>query len=110
MLASVYIVSKKKIVLLRWVAPVVEYLEQVLKLPVDVSDNFDGRPQLEQHGLGNEDLPSHLADGSNLCLGHFDVVAFLFVGEAVDKIVDFSRGGAIIHIFFMSSLSKRKSV
>lgn len=43
LLASVHVVSQKEVVLVRRVPPVVEYLQQVLELPVDIPHDLYGR-------------------------------------------------------------------
>ena len=51
LLAPVDIVPQKQIVLVGRVTPIVEYFQQVLKLSVDISYNFDWGFQFQQHGL-----------------------------------------------------------
>lgn len=68
LLASVHVVSEEQVVCL-WRPPAhVEQPEQVLVLSVCVTDNLDGRTELDKRRLGQEDFPSGLAYCNNLMI------------------------------------------
>jgi hypothetical protein len=54
--SAVNIVSEKEIIVRGRVASTGEYLEKILKLAVNVADNFDGRLKFKEHGLGQENI------------------------------------------------------
>jgi hypothetical protein len=48
-----------------------------MELPVDVADHVDGRLQLQQHRLPQEDLSGHQAELADLVLGQMDLQGLL---------------------------------
>ena len=89
LLAPVDIVPQKQIVLVGRVTSIVEYFQQVLKLSVDISYNFDWGFQFQQHGLWQKDLSDSHADSFDLGFKQLDIIAFLLADEPVDEFVDF---------------------
>lgn len=80
LLSPVYVISQKKIVFLRRETTIVKYLEQVLKLTVDITHYFDRGLQFQEHGLSQKYLANGLAHVSDFGLGHFHVMSFFLGG------------------------------
>ena len=75
LLAAVDIVAEKQVVRLRGEATVLKKAQQVVVLPVDVAADLDGRLELEQNGLLDEDFARLRAEPSDLALLEMDIFA-----------------------------------
>lgn len=75
LLAAVDIVAQEEIVGLGREATVFEQAEQIVVLAVDVTTDLDGCLQLEEDGLGDEDLSGGSAQELDLVLGELDLLA-----------------------------------
>ncbi|GIX60680.1 ABC1 family protein [Babesia caballi] len=91
LLAAVHVVAEKEVVGGGREPAVLEQPQQVEVLPVDVAADFYGRLELQQHGLGEEDLAALEAEPADLLLAQLDraqgAVA-LDLKQALDDAVD----------------------
>jgi hypothetical protein len=92
LLATIHIVPEEEVVGRRREAAHLEQADEVRVLAVDVADDLDGRGELDECRLGEEDVAGGLADGNDLCvlkaerLAHFAGVAD--VEQPLDHVVD----------------------
>jgi hypothetical protein len=75
LLATVDVVTKEEVVGLWWEATVLKEAQQIVVLSVDITTNLDGSLELEQNGLGNEDLASLRAEKTNFRFQELDLLA-----------------------------------
>ena len=75
LLAAVDIVAQEEVVGLGGEATVFEQAEQIVVLAVDVTTDLDGCLQLEEDGLGDEDLSGSSAQELDFVLGKLNLLA-----------------------------------
>ena len=91
LLAAVDVVAEEEVVGLGGESAVLEQAEEVGVLAVDVAADLDGGAELEEHGLGEEDLPALVAEGRGVLDGDLDGRSRLLVPsrqEGVDDAID----------------------
>ena len=97
LLATVDVVAEEEVVGLGGEAAVLKQTEEVGVLSMDVTANFDGSAELEEHGLTEQHLPTLVAQGRGILDGDLDGRARLLVSgrqERIDDAIDpgFIRG------------------
>ncbi len=75
LLAAVDVVPEEEVVGLGREAAVLEEPQEVVVLPVDVAADLERRLQLQEDGLGQEDLPRLEAEAADLVLRQLHVLA-----------------------------------
>jgi hypothetical protein len=95
LLPAVDIVAEEEVVGGWWEATHFEQAYEIRVLAMHVTDNFDGRRELNEGGLAEEDLACGLAYGGDLCVleaeGLGDLAGVSDVEEALDHIIDIKR-------------------
>ncbi|KAI7180526.1 phosphoprotein phosphatase PPZ [Hortaea werneckii] len=95
LLASVHVVTQKQKVAVWRETTHLEHTDQVRVLAVDISDDLDGRAELEKSGLREEELPCRIADSRDLSVleadGLRDFTSIASVHEALDHVIQIGR-------------------
>mmetsp|Transcript_9159 Transcript_9159/g.16632 ORF Transcript_9159/g.16632 Transcript_9159/m.16632 type:complete len:210 (-) Transcript_9159:52-681(-) len=79
LLSTIHIISQKQVVCLGRKSTVFKEPEKVRVLPVNVTANFNGRTELQKHGLTEQHFPCLVAQGGGIGDSNFHRCSWLLV-------------------------------
>ena len=86
MLSTVDVIAEKEVIGCRREAAHLEETDEIGVLAMDIADDFDGRGELEQRGLAEEDLARGLAEGGDF--GILETDGLVSLGLTAMKVLD----------------------